>query len=121
MSEIVVLTRDELQSTIKTAVLQALNEANVKSSIKPDRQNFTTEQAVEYLNTDKGYKIARNTLYKLIHDGMIPSYKRGGRVWFKRSELDAWVEERTDISKAQKRATEALSRSASNQLSERRG
>lgn len=119
MSEIVVLTRDELQSTIKTAVLQALHEAK-KSSIKPDRQNFTTEQAVEYLNTDKGYKIARNTLYKLIHDGMIPSYKRGGRVWFKRSELDAWVEERTDISKAQKRATEALSRSASNQLSERR-
>lgn len=120
MSDIVVLTKDELQSTIKTAVLQALQEIKAKANTKPERDMLTLEQAVDYLNTDKGYKVAKSTLYKYIHMEAIPYHKRGSRVSFKRSELDAWLDERTDADKAQKRATEALSRSASNQLSERR-
>ena len=121
MNEVVVISKEELRCTIEAAVLQALSKANAEANIKPEREAMTLEQAIEYLNTEKGYKIAKATIYKYIHEDIIPYHKRGSRVSFLRSELDAWLVDRTDTDKAQKRATEALSRSAINQLSERRG
>lgn len=115
MNEVVVISRDELHSTIKDAVAQALAQHNKQSSIKPDRQNFTTEQLLEYLNKDRGYKMSKSALYQHTHRGTIPSYKRGSRVWFRRVDIDAWLDEQYDVNKAEKRATEALSRSATNQ------
>lgn len=121
MNEVVVISKEELRCTIEAAVLKALSKVNAEANIKPESEAMTLEQAIEYLNTEKGYKIAKATIYKYIHEDIIPYHKRGSRVSFLRSELDAWLVDRTDTDKAQKRATEALSRSASNQLSERRG
>lgn len=115
MNEVVVISREELRCTIKDAVAQALAQHNKQSSIKPDRQNFTTEQLLEYLNKEKGYRMSKSTLYQHTHRGTIPSYKRGSRVWFRRVDIDAWLDEQYDVNKAEKRATEALSRSATNQ------
>ena len=35
---------------------------------------------------------ARQTGYKLSHLGQVPCMKRGGKLFFKRSELEAWIE-----------------------------
>lgn len=117
MSDVIVVTPEQLQITIKTAVLEALNEVANKSRIKPDRQCFTLDEALVYLNDERGYKIAKATIYKFMHDGTMPCEKRGGRLCFKRSELDAWMDARTDTQRVKKQATEALSRSATSKLS----
>ena len=117
MSDVIVVTPEQLQITIKTAVLEALTEVVNKSRIKPDRQCFTLEEALIYLNEERGYKIAKATIYKFLHEGTMPCDKRGGRLCFKRSELDAWVDARTDTQRPRKQATEALSRSATSKLS----
>lgn len=116
MNEVVVISKEELRCTIEAAVLQALRKVNAEANIKPESDAMTLEQAIEYLNNVKAYKIAKATIYKYIHEDVIPYHKRGGRVSFLRSELDAWLMDRTDTDKAQRRATEALSRSATNQI-----
>lgn len=35
---------------------------------------------------------AKRTGYKLTHRREVPHFKRGGRVFFKRSELEAWID-----------------------------
>ena len=35
---------------------------------------------------------AKRTGYKLTHFGRVPHFKRGGRLFFKRSELEQWIE-----------------------------
>ena len=37
-------------------------------------------------------RLAKRTVYKLTHRKAIPHLKRGGRLYFKRSELEAWIE-----------------------------
>jgi excisionase family DNA binding protein len=44
------------------------------------------QQAAEFLG------LASSTMYKMVMRGSIPSYRpNGGRVYFKREELEAWI------------------------------
>lgn len=36
--------------------------------------------------------LARRTVYKLTHRREIPHLKRGGRLYFRKSELEAWID-----------------------------
>ena len=36
--------------------------------------------------------LARRTIYKATHRREIPHLKRGGRLYFRRSELEAWID-----------------------------
>jgi len=51
-----------------------------------DRDFYTSDEAAEYC----GVKIT--TIYSWVHDDLIPHYKPGGRLLFKRSELREWIE-----------------------------
>jgi excisionase family DNA binding protein len=48
---------------------------------------FTAEEAAEYC----GYSI--RTIYRLTADREIPHYKRSGKIFFRREELDDWLTE----------------------------
>jgi len=53
-------------------------------------------EAPEFLNTDeasKFIKLAKQTLYGLVHQQKVPYYKKGKILIFKRAELIEWVEQ----------------------------
>lgn len=51
------------------------------------KEFLSTEEVCSYLNVSKGY------VYKLSFNNEVPKYCPGGkRIWFKKSELDAFVE-----------------------------
>ena len=51
-----------------------------------DKDFYTSDEAAQYC----GVRIS--TIYSWVHDDLIPHYKPGGRLLFKRSELRQWIE-----------------------------
>lgn len=55
-----------------------------------ERNTLMTEEAAKYLH------LSISWIYQLVRDGLIPYHKlpgkppRGGNLWFKVAELDAW-------------------------------
>ncbi len=43
-------------------------------------------------------KVSEKTVYRLAQSGKIPSFKAGGSWRFRRSDIEAWVEERIHAS-----------------------
>lgn len=51
-----------------------------------DKEFLTVEETANYL------RMSKSSIYKMVHKETIPFYKpSGGRVLFRREELDAWV------------------------------
>ena len=48
---------------------------------------LTLEEAMKYL------KLARSTIYNMVGQGEIPFLKAGGRLRFRKSALDTWMED----------------------------
>lgn len=44
-------------------------------------------------------KMAEKTLYRLAGEGSIPSFKIGGSLRFRKSEIDKWIKAQEKISK----------------------
>ena len=55
------------------------------------REVMDIRQASEYLG------ISGDTLYRYASDGFIPAFKLGNRWRFKRSLLDAWMDEKSGV------------------------
>jgi len=62
-----------------------------------EKRYFSISEASEYLT------ITRVTLYRLVKQGEIPSYKIGGRRIFDKIELDKWVHSKRDKIKKERR------------------
>ena len=80
------LSTDEFRSLLKEIVKEVLTENN------NDRNNSQTllnvQEAAALLN------LAVNTLYEKTSEKLVPHYKHGKKIMFKKSELLAWVESR---------------------------
>lgn len=80
------LNRDELKGLLKEALREILAENNT------EKENNTTliniQEAAALLN------LAVATLYEKTSEKLIPHYKHGKKIMFKKSELLAWVEAR---------------------------
>lgn len=50
---------------------------------------MTIKEVAEYL------KLKEKTAYKLVAEGKIPGFKVGGSWRFKKSEIEKWIEERS--------------------------
>lgn len=48
---------------------------------------FDTESLISYLGD-----VSKPTLYRWIHTGYVPYYKLGKRVYFKRTDIDVWLQ-----------------------------
>jgi excisionase family DNA binding protein len=79
-------SRDEFKSLLKEALREIMAER------KDDTTNESTlinvQEAAALLN------LAVNTLYEKTSEKLIPHYKHGKKIMFKKSELLAWVEAR---------------------------
>jgi excisionase family DNA binding protein len=84
-NSILIQTKDEasFKSLVKDAVLEAFKEV---SPIKPAEKFYTRHEIGEKL------KVSLVSIDKAVADGRLKSYKLGGRVLFKESEIN--LEER---------------------------
>lgn len=87
MDKIIITTPAELESLINDSVKKAMSEQNGIHQPKKDSsvQLLTLEQACEFLN------LAKQTLYSFTSRRIIPFSKRGKKLYFKKSELEEWV------------------------------
>lgn len=96
MTEIIVTTPEQLQTTIEAAVSKAF-EAYTKKPTTPENienDNLTIEEAAAFLN-DNGCKITVQTIYTKKLQGKIPCSKIGSRLVFSKKALLAWIERHT--------------------------
>lgn len=81
------LLRDFLEPIIDDCVSRAfnknINELNLEKPVNEDV--FDIKEATSYL------KLSKATLYRMTMDREIPHYKIGRRLYFRREELDAWI------------------------------
>ncbi|HKC68144.1 MAG TPA: helix-turn-helix domain-containing protein [Bacteroidia bacterium] len=86
MTKVIVTTSDELENLIQNSVRKALNEQSDKSETnQPEFLNL--KEAAKYLN------LANQTIYGLTSKNEIPFLKRGKKLYFKKSELEKWINE----------------------------
>ena len=86
MTKLIVTTSEELENLIQTCFRKALIEQTGKT------ETFKTEflnlkEAASFLN------LASQTIYGLTSKRGIPFLKRGKKLYFKKSELENWINE----------------------------
>lgn len=74
-----------IQKAVNQAVKKAIQQNQVLSH-KPKNEILDINGAVEITGNSK------NTIYQLTSKKLIPHFKRGRKLYFKRSELLKWIE-----------------------------
>ncbi|ABG58734.1 helix-turn-helix domain-containing protein [Cytophaga hutchinsonii] len=85
--KIIVTTHDELIFLIEDSVRKILSE---KSEIKHNESStllLSLKEASEFL------KLAPQTIYGFTSKRLIPFIKRGKKLYFKKNELEEWLDE----------------------------
>lgn len=72
-------------NSIKNYLLNSSTLNDSPSFVKPDKEWLTVEQLSHILD------LKQSSIYQLIYQKRIPSYKRGGRLYFDAVEIDEWV------------------------------
>ena len=90
-----VITFDNLPEAVKQLLQEVaiikyylLNEAAtsvVPPPPLPEKEFLTVNEVSQMLNISKG------TIYNLNSERLIPSYKRGGRIYFDKKEIVEWI------------------------------
>lgn len=115
MSEVIVMTPDQLRGTLEGAVLGALEkfQASQKEAARPESpETMNLPAAIRFL-ADNGYPTSRSQFYKLSSTGKIPHRKYGSRLVFNRTELLRWAESQAkECNIGQKEAVSSIARSA---------
>ena len=81
-NNIIIIDKTDLEELIQGAVKSAVQNAQ---KVKPTDELMDVDQASEFLH------LAKQTLYGLTSERLIPYLKRGKRIYFKREELLDWV------------------------------
>ncbi|WP_165824010.1 helix-turn-helix domain-containing protein [Pseudochryseolinea flava] len=79
-------SRDEFKSLLKETLKEILAEDKISNEDQSTLINI--QEAAALLN------LAVNTIYEKTSEKLIPHYKHGKKIMFKKSELLAWVESR---------------------------
>jgi excisionase family DNA binding protein len=77
-------SREEFKSLLKETLKEVLDEDKVTTEGESTLINI--QEAAALLN------LAVNTIYEKTSEKLIPHYKHGKKIMFKKSELLAWVE-----------------------------
>ncbi len=86
---IIVISKQELEIILTKVVNQAFEiREPIKVPIqKPPKEIYGIDEAVKLLG------IAKPTIYTKTSKGEIPHFKKGKKLYFRHSELMAWIEE----------------------------
>ena len=88
MEKLIIATTEDLSSLIQDAVQKGIQNSNNQNQQTPKLPELLSiSQAGDYLN------LAKQTLYGFTSKGVIPFLKRGKKLYFKKTELDKWVNE----------------------------
>lgn len=85
MDKIIITTPSELETLITDSVRKVFSEQNNNCQSESTTQLLSVEQACTYLN------LAKQTLYGFTSKQEIPFLKKGKKLYFKQTELEAWV------------------------------
>lgn len=88
MKSIILTTREELEEILVEVLRHSKEELVPRPSPSDKIQEdpiLSTEEAVGYL------KLSKNTLYGYTSQGIIPHFKQGKRLLFRKSQLDLWL------------------------------
>lgn len=75
------------KADLRKAIFEVFVTLKLNGSTKEEPEILTVEDAAAFL------KLAKQTLYQLVSKKAVPFYKRNKRLYFKRTELLAWIEE----------------------------
>ena len=85
MTKVILTTQDELEQIVQSSIRKVLGE---QQNVKTDRDEwFNIQQASTFLG------LAVQTIYQKVCELEIPFHKKGKKLWFLKSELDAWLRE----------------------------
>ena len=76
---------------LQKAMFRAFIKLKMSGSTRENPEFFTIDEAATFL------KLAKQTLYQLVSKKAIPHYKKNKRLYFKRLELQEWIEEGRQI------------------------
>lgn len=88
MEKIIIATLNELTNLIEDSLKKVL--------LQTDSQKSSESQLPELLNISQaaGYlNLAKQTIYGFTSKGGMPFIKRGKKLYFKKTELDKWLNE----------------------------
>ncbi len=77
----------EIKDLLREVICEELEKlfAGKPMSLKSEPEFLTIEEAAKLVG------LAKTTLYEKTHLKVIPHYKRGRRLYFKRAELEIWI------------------------------
>lgn len=64
---------------------KAIQNLNLNNRVVPEDQSMNISEVADYI------KVAKSTIYGLTHKNTIPNYKIGKKLYFKKSEIDEWI------------------------------
>lgn len=107
MEKIILITQGELESLIHTTVRKAISE-------QPDRQAENQETILSVQQASLYLNLAKQTLYGFTSKNEIPFFKRGKKLYFKKSDLEKWLLEgkQKTLKEIQQDAIQHLNKSA---------
>ncbi|WP_282773582.1 helix-turn-helix domain-containing protein [Phaeodactylibacter xiamenensis] len=82
---VVVTSQEELQSFIDSAVQRAIQGLQAPAK-EPEEELLNFDQACDFLG------IAKSTGYQRVNRGELPHFKKGRRLYFRKSELVEYIE-----------------------------
>lgn len=86
MLQIIVTTKQELESIIETSISKALNLKILESEQKEQAdQLFIIDEAMTFT------RLSKATLYSLVNRREIPFCKKGKRLYFSKHDLTDWI------------------------------
>lgn len=86
MSEIIITTKEELESCIERAIKKNIG-THLGSNVNEGETFFNIADAAIFLN------LAKQTLYGFTSQNQIPFIKRAKRLLFRKSDLEKWLME----------------------------
>jgi excisionase family DNA binding protein len=105
------VSKHELKGIIESSVFAALNKEKPHSEkVEKNSEILNIEGASEFLS------LAKPTIYTLTSKSKIPFFKKGKKLYFKRSELLEWIEQgkQKTVAEEQQEMDEYLLRKSKN-------
>ncbi len=85
MSEIIVISSDQLEKIVEKVVRKLILETNTSIQNSNKDEVLDIKQAAEYLH------IPFRSIYNLTYKRLIPHFKKGKRLLFNKDSLNEWI------------------------------
>lgn len=98
MNDLILISKGELSTMIRESLKEVLTEEN-KTNSQPNEEFLDLKEAAAFL------KLRVATIYSYTSQSQIPFIKRGKKLYFEKSKLEAWLKEgkQESISEIKKR------------------